>query len=53
MATEKTSTSTPEERLSLSGTILRGMLLRGEMPPEYVTRPEVAEVLMAAMAPAK
>ena len=52
MATEKTSTSTPEERLSLSGTILRGMLVRGELPPEYVTRPEVAEVLMAAMAPA-
>jgi sulfate adenylyltransferase len=52
MATEKTSTSTPEERLSLSGTMLRGMLVRGELPPEYVTRPEVAEVLMAAMAPA-
>jgi ATP sulfurylase len=28
------------------------MLVRGELPPEYVTRPEVAEVLMAAMAPA-
>jgi sulfate adenylyltransferase len=52
MATEKTSVSTPEERLSLSGTMLRSMLARGEMPPEYVTRPEVAEVLMAAMAPA-
>ena len=50
MATEKTSPSTPEERLSLSGTMLRSMLSRGELPPEYVTRPEVAEVLMSAMA---
>jgi len=50
MATEKTSPSTPEERLALSGTALRAMLARGEAPPEYVTRPEVAAVLMAAMA---
>jgi sulfate adenylyltransferase len=50
MATEKTSPSTPEERLSLSGTKLRAMLLAGEIPPEYVTRPEVAKVLMASMA---
>jgi sulfate adenylyltransferase len=50
MATDKTSPSRPDERLSLSGTMLRELLARGEMPPEYVTRPEVAEVLMAAMA---
>jgi sulfate adenylyltransferase len=49
MATEKTSPSKPEERLSLSGSKLRAMLAAGELPPEYVTRPEVAEVLMAAM----
>ncbi|MBV9646296.1 MAG: sulfate adenylyltransferase [Candidatus Eremiobacteraeota bacterium] len=53
MATEKTSPSTPEERLSLSGTKLRAMLAAGEIPPEYVTRPEVAKVLMAAMAIAR
>ncbi|MEO6990734.1 MAG: sulfate adenylyltransferase [Candidatus Baltobacteraceae bacterium] len=52
MATEKTSPSTPDERLSLSGTKLRGMLQRGEMPPDYVTRPEIATILMSAMAPA-
>jgi len=51
MATEKTSPATPEERLSLSGTMLRAMLLRGEIPPEWVTREEVAKVLMDAMAP--
>jgi sulfate adenylyltransferase len=51
MATEKTSPSTPEERLSLSGTKLRAMLAAGEIPPDYVTRPEVARVLMAAMDP--
>ena len=50
MATEKTSPSTPEERLSLSGTKLRAMLAAGEVPPDYVTRPEVAKVLMNAMA---
>jgi sulfate adenylyltransferase len=53
MATEKTSPSTPEERLSLSGTKLRAMLAAGEIPPDYVTRPEVARVLMAAMAVAR
>jgi sulfate adenylyltransferase len=51
MATEKTSPATPEERLSLSGTMLRAMLTRGEIPPEWVTREEVAKVLMDAMAP--
>ena len=50
MATEKTSPSSPEERLSLSGTKLRAMLAAGEVPPDYVTRPEVAKVLMNAMA---
>ncbi len=50
MATEKTSPSTPEERLSISGTKLRAMLAAGELPPDYVTRPEVAKVLMEAMA---
>ena len=51
MATEKTSPATPEERLSLSGTMLRAMLTRGEIPPEWVTREEVAKVLMDAMSP--
>jgi sulfate adenylyltransferase len=49
MATEKTSPAKPEERQSLSGTALRAMLAAHEMPPDYVTRPEVAKVLMDAM----
>jgi sulfate adenylyltransferase len=49
MATEKTSNSTPEERVSLSGTVVREMLRKGEIPPVEFTRPEVAQVLIEAM----
>ncbi len=50
MATSKTSPSTAEERVALSGTRLREMLARGERPPPEFTRPEVAEILLAAFA---
>jgi sulfate adenylyltransferase len=46
MATAKTSPSTPDQRVFLSGTRVREMLGRGEMPPEEFTRPEIAEILM-------
>ena len=49
MASFKTSpSSSPEERVILSGTAVREMLSRGEIPPEEFTRPEVAKVLMEA-----
>jgi sulfate adenylyltransferase len=48
MATTKTSPATPAERVTLSGTRVREMLGRGEIPPEEFTRPEVAEILIAA-----
>lgn len=49
MATTKTSPSKPEERVHLSGTKVREMLRRGELPPPQFSRPEVAAELAKAM----
>ncbi|MGC9524211.1 MAG: sulfate adenylyltransferase [Limnospira sp.] len=49
MATNKTSPSDPEQRIHLSGTKVREMLRRGEMPPGEFSRPEVAAELVKAM----
>ena len=49
MATSKTSPSKPEQRIHLSGTKVREMLRRGEMPPPEFSRPEVAAELVKAM----
>lgn len=49
MATSKTSPSKPEERIHLSGTKVREMLRRGELPPPEFSRPEVAAELARAI----
>ncbi|WP_026098389.1 sulfate adenylyltransferase [Kamptonema formosum] len=49
MATTKTSPSTPEQRIHLSGTKVRELLRRGELPPPEFSRPEVALELAKAM----
>jgi len=49
MASDKTTFSTKEERVFLSGTAVREMLARGERPPVEFTRPEVADILIASM----
>ncbi|MEM7555693.1 MAG: sulfate adenylyltransferase [Cyanobacteria bacterium P01_A01_bin.84] len=49
MATAKTSPSSKEERIHLSGTKVRQLLRSGELPPPQFSRPEVATELVKAM----
>ena len=49
MATSKTSPSTKDERIHLSGTKVREMLRNGELPPPEFSRPEVAAELARVM----
>jgi sulfate adenylyltransferase len=48
MATTKTSPSSPEERVHLSGTKVRELIRSGQLPPPEFSRPEVAAELIRA-----
>jgi ATP sulfurylase len=45
MATTRTCPHPPDDRVVLSGTAVRGLLARGELPPREFSRPEVARLL--------
>lgn len=49
MASAKTCPHNSSSHVFLSGTKVREMLLRGELPPREFTRPEVAAILIEAM----
>jgi len=50
MASTKSCPHGPASRVSLSGTAVRALLKEGKLPPPEFSRPEVAQILIEAMA---
>ncbi|MHC4381034.1 MAG: sulfate adenylyltransferase, partial [Planctomycetota bacterium] len=50
MASTKSSPASNDQKIFLSGTKVREMLVNGERPPEEFSRPEVADILISAYA---
>ena len=50
VVTAKTAPPMPDSRFQLSGTAVRDLLRSGQRPPPEITRPEVADVLIEALA---
>lgn len=48
MASKKTCPHAPDQHIHLAGRAVRQMLRAGEIPPSEFTRPEVAQILVAA-----
>lgn len=51
MVSEKTCPHPPKERINPSGTLLRELFARGELPPSELVRPEVARIILEEEAP--
>ena len=49
MATAKTAPGDASTQVNLSGTKVRELLSRGELPPAEFTRPEIAQILIESM----
>ncbi len=47
MVNEKICPHGPEHRIKISGTKIRAMIKEGKLPPEYMMRPEIAEVILS------
>ncbi len=47
VANDKTCPHPEEDHVNFSGTKIRGLLQKGEKPPELLMRPEVAEVILS------